>query len=172
MAIEAAVTVRLIFRLPYRQTTGFLQSITKLMGDDLKVPDYSTLSRRFKKLCIQLNKPSMHKSGTHIIIDGSGLSVHAAKETYKINGKSLEKRGYRRIHVAINEHQEITACELTTIHGNEKKQVPKLLRKIRDHCEYFLADKNYDGQSVYKPIEKYRPTQYVRPVKQDTLGPR
>jgi len=167
MAIEAAAMVRLVFRLPYRQTVGFMQSITKLMGVDLRMPDFSTLSRRIQSLNIVLNKLSQHKAGTHIIIDGSGLSVHGAKEIFQFKTKEMEKRGYRRLHLAINEHQEITACELTTLHGNEVKQVPKLLRKIKDHCKVIMADKNYDAKSVYKAIEKYRPTHFIRPVKRD-----
>ena len=167
LAIEAAALIRLVFHLPYRQTTGFMGSILKLMDLKLKIPNFSTLSRRIKSLHVRLNKPTMHKAGTHIIIDGSGLSVYGAKEFFDIKGKELEKRGYRRLHLAINEHQEITACELTSLHGSETKQVSKLLRKIHDHCEVILADKNYDAGRVYKAIEKYRPTRYVRPVKQD-----
>ena len=167
VAIETMALVRLVFRLPYRQTVGFIQSIMEIMNINLRIPDFSTLSRRIKSLNARLSKPTTHKAGTHIIIDGSGLSVHGTKEMFQTNEKQLEKRGYRRLHLAINEHQEITACELTTLHGNEKKQVPKLLRKIHDHCETVLADKNYDAQSVYNAIEKYRPTRYIRPVKHD-----
>jgi len=168
LAIEAASLVRLVFHLPYRQTTGFMASISKLMGVDLRIPDFSTLSRRMKTLNIRLSLPSEHKSGTTIIIDGSGLSVHGAKEAFGADEKSLEKRGYRRIHLAINEHQEITACELTTLHGNEKKEFKNLLKRINDHCNTILADKNYDAKSVYEAIKKHRPTDFVRPVKRDT----
>lgn len=170
VAIEAAALIRLVFRLPYRQTTGFMQSILKLMKLDLKIPDFSTLSRRIKHLNIRLSKPTSHKAGTHIIIDGSGLSVHGAKEIFDVKGEALVKRGFRRLHLAINEHQEITACELTTLHGDETKQVSTLLKRIHDHCEFFMADKNYDTQRVYKAIEKYRPTRFIRPVKQDVYS--
>jgi len=113
----------------------------------------------------------MHKGGTHIIIDSSGLSVHGAKEIFDAQGgKPIEKRGYRRLHIAINEYQEITACELTTLHGDETKQVSKLLKKIHDHCEFILADKNYDTQRVYHAIKKFRPTRFIKPVKRDTYS--
>ena len=168
--IEALALIRLIFRLPLRQTTGFMQSILKLMGLELRIPDFSTVSRRMSQLKVRLNKPTTHKSGTHIIIDGSGLSVHGAKETFDIKGEEQEKRGYRRIHLAINEHQEITACELTTLHEDETKQVTKLLRKIHDHCEVVMADKNYDTQRVYNAIKKYRPTRYIKPVTSDNYS--
>ncbi len=103
----------------------------------------SRLSRRMKQLTVRLSSLATHQAGTHIIIDGSGLSTHGVDEFRQLKNRSTRIKGYRRIHLAINEHQEITACELTTSRGNEKKQVPKLLRSIRDHCECILADKNY-----------------------------
>ena len=48
LAIEICLTLRVVFRLPLRQTQGFVRSIAKLMGIDLAVPDFSTLSRRGK----------------------------------------------------------------------------------------------------------------------------
>jgi hypothetical protein len=46
IAIEAALTLRLVFHLALRQAEGFLGSILKLMGLDLPCPDHTTLSRR------------------------------------------------------------------------------------------------------------------------------
>ena len=74
-AIQTAGIVRLVFHLAYRQAEGFMRSIIKLMGIDLSVPNYTTLSRRLRNLSVRL-RPINHRQGTHIIIDGSGLSVH------------------------------------------------------------------------------------------------
>ena len=46
LAIETALTLRLLFKLPLRQTEGFLTSIFRLMNVALNVPDHTTLSRR------------------------------------------------------------------------------------------------------------------------------
>ena len=46
LAIETALTLRLLFKLPLRQTEGFLKSIFSLMNIGLNVPDHSTLSCR------------------------------------------------------------------------------------------------------------------------------
>ena len=46
LAIETALTLRLLFHLPLRQTEGFLVSIFGIVGLDLSVPDHTTLSRR------------------------------------------------------------------------------------------------------------------------------
>ncbi len=50
VAIEAALTIRMVFHLPLRQTEGFLRSLANLLEVDLPIPDHTTLSRRLKKL--------------------------------------------------------------------------------------------------------------------------
>jgi hypothetical protein len=45
-AIQACLTLKVLFGLPLRQTTGFVASLLKLVGLDWSVPDYSTLCRR------------------------------------------------------------------------------------------------------------------------------
>ena len=44
--MEWMLTMRVLLRLPLRQTQGFIQSLLGLMRLALAVPDYSTLSRR------------------------------------------------------------------------------------------------------------------------------
>ena len=46
LAIETALTLRLLFHLPLRQAEGCLTSRFHLMGLDLRSPDHTTLSRR------------------------------------------------------------------------------------------------------------------------------
>ena len=56
LAIESAMLVRAMYKLPLRQTIGFLESIFSKLGLDLDVPHYSTLSRRGKNLKIKPHK--------------------------------------------------------------------------------------------------------------------
>ncbi len=46
LTIETCLTLRTAYRLGLRQTQGLMGSIGTLMGLDIRVPDYSTLSRR------------------------------------------------------------------------------------------------------------------------------
>ena len=46
MAIETGLVVRMVYKLAYRQTEGFLHSIASLLGLGIEIPDYSTLCRR------------------------------------------------------------------------------------------------------------------------------
>ena len=44
LAIEAALTLRLLYHLPLRQAEGFLHALFGMMRLDLSAPDYTTLS--------------------------------------------------------------------------------------------------------------------------------
>ena len=46
LAIETALTIRLVFHQPLRQTEGLLRSIADVLGVDIAIPDHTTLSRR------------------------------------------------------------------------------------------------------------------------------
>ena len=50
LAIETALTLRIIYHLPLRQAEGFLHSLFAIMRLDLSAPDYTTLSRRGQHL--------------------------------------------------------------------------------------------------------------------------
>ena len=53
-AIQACLTLKVLFGMPLRQTTGFVQSLLRLVDLDWAVPDYSTLCRRQKSLKVSL----------------------------------------------------------------------------------------------------------------------
>ena len=74
LAIETALTLRLIFHLPLRQTEGFLTSIFWMLGLDLSVPDHTTLSRRGQPLHLTLRHVPAG-AGMHLIVDSTGLSI-------------------------------------------------------------------------------------------------
>jgi hypothetical protein len=52
LAIETAHTLRLVYKQPLRQTEGLLTSIIELLNLDLPIPDYTTLSRRAKRIVV------------------------------------------------------------------------------------------------------------------------
>jgi len=76
IAIGAALTVRVVFHLPLRQTEGFLRSLAQLLELDLPIPDHTTLSRRLKELGdiqflrLPTDRPIL------VLIDSTGLRIH------------------------------------------------------------------------------------------------
>jgi hypothetical protein len=49
--IQTCLTMKVLFGMALRQTTGFVESLLQLIGLDWDVPDFSTLSR---ELCLIL----------------------------------------------------------------------------------------------------------------------
>jgi len=45
LAIEMCLTLRMVFRQALRQTQGLMRSNSKLMGVDITVPHFTTMSR-------------------------------------------------------------------------------------------------------------------------------
>jgi hypothetical protein len=73
-AIETALILRLVFKLPLRQAEGFLRSVLLSMGVDLEAPDQTTLSRRSQRLDVPLHLVPI-KGPIHLIVDSTGLSI-------------------------------------------------------------------------------------------------
>ena len=74
IAIEAALTIRMIFHLPLRQTEGFLGSLARMLEIDLPIPYHTSLSRRLKKLSEILPfRSAGNDRPIHLLIDSTGL---------------------------------------------------------------------------------------------------
>lgn len=97
-SIRAALTLRLVFRLPLRQTEGFLRSILALMGADLDVPDHTTLSRRSQYLDLESDRIPAH-GPVHLIVDGTALSIVGEGEWAAAKHGKRGKRGWKKLHV-------------------------------------------------------------------------
>ena len=66
LAITTTLTLRLVFRLPLRQAEGFLRSVlifNGLMDVDLEAPDHTTLSRRSRRLDVELHRVPVNHPG-------------------------------------------------------------------------------------------------------------
>jgi len=53
-AIQTCLSMRVLFGMALRQTTGVVESLLRLVGLDWSVPDFSTLSRRQKILAVNI----------------------------------------------------------------------------------------------------------------------
>ena len=102
VAIETALTLRAIYHLALRQTEGFVESILRLMGVGLPVPDHTTLSRRQGTLAVVLpTRPA--KEPIHLVVDSSGLKVYGEGEWKVRQHGWAVRRTWRKLHLGINE---------------------------------------------------------------------
>ncbi len=71
-AIETALMLKAVFKLPLRALEGFINSLFELMNVPLQSPDYSCISKRAKTVEIKYRLPS-HGPVAHLVIDATGL---------------------------------------------------------------------------------------------------
>src|SRR4028118_1571566 len=78
-AIQTCLTIKVLFGMALRQTTGFVESLLRLIGLNWAVPDFSTLSRRQKTLKVDI--PCRGSGGPlHLLIDSTGIKVEGEGE--------------------------------------------------------------------------------------------
>lgn len=155
VAIRTALMLRQVFSLPLRQTEGFMKSLCQLMGLTIPVMDYSTLSKRSDNLTfIELAKEV--KSGSHIIVDSTGLKVYGQDEWHQEKHNVTPRRTWRKLHLGVDEHHHIVAVDLTLNDVGDTTALPDLLAQGGEDVETFLGDGAYDGEPSYTAIlERY-----------------
>jgi hypothetical protein len=149
-AIQACLTLKVLFGLPLRQTTGFVESLLKLVGLDWSVPDFSTLCRRQKTLSVAI--PYKGSAGPlHLLVDSTGIKAEGEGEW---NGGS-KRRLWRKIHIGIDEETlEIRAIEVTSSSIGDAPMLPDLLNQIAPDqlLGSVTADGAYDTRKCHDAI--------------------
>jgi hypothetical protein len=72
MAISVCLTLGMVFKQPLRQTQGLVGSLARLMGLDVPVPDFSTLSRRGAGLSIPEKSKGQRAGPIELGVDSKG----------------------------------------------------------------------------------------------------
>jgi hypothetical protein len=148
--IESALTLRQLFNLPLRATEGLLGSLIMLLGLKSEVPDYTTLSKRGKKLEIDLDyRPS--KGARHVLIDSTGVQVIGEGEWKVLNHGKAKHQLWRKLHIAIDAKSlDILAAEMTESVRLDGNTLPKLIKGIPDVIEQMTGDGAYDKKNCYQ----------------------
>jgi Transposase DDE domain len=160
-AIEAILMIKVVYRLPLRQTVGFIQSIFEQSGIDLSVPDYTTLSRRAQKLDIVLNKSA--KDITDLILDSTGVKVYGEGE-WKVRKHGWSyRRTWKKIHIAIDSLGEIRAVVVTDSDTHDSTPVDEILSQETAEITDFYGDGAYDSYEIYQSLKTRGVTGYHIP---------
>ena len=161
------LTMRVLLRLPLRQTQGFIQSLLELMGLVLAVPDYSTLSRRQGALAVGLPKkqPDRPASPMHLVVDSTGLKVYGEGEWKVRQHGWTKRRTWRKLHVGVNEATgEVVAQTLTSHRIDDASQVSALLTQVEETVEAVGGDGAYDKQKVFDALATPPSGPPIRPI--------
>ena len=142
-AIQTCLTMKVLFDMALRQTTGFVESLLRLIGLDWAVPDFSTLFRRQKTLKVSI--PYRSSDGPlHLLVDSTGIKVEGEGEWNARKHGGAKRRIWRKVHIGIDEKSlEIRAAEFTTSDIGDAPTLPELLDQIPPEQE--IASVTADG---------------------------
>ena len=88
-AIQFCLTIKVLFKLPLRQTTGMVASLLKMANLDWTVPDCSTLCRRQKTLAVQIAYRRAD-GPLNLLVDSTGINFLGDGE-WPIAGKTIPR---------------------------------------------------------------------------------
>src|SRR3954469_20815489 len=163
-------TSRAVFRLALRQTEGLIGSVLQLLGLDLPVPDFSTLSRRAQTL--ELPAQTRATGGPiHLLVDSSGLKLGGPGEWLVEKHGTRKRRSWRKLHIGFDAVTgRIVASILTDRDVDDASQVGPLLDQLTDPVELFMGDGGYDRTGVYTaPDERHPAAVIVVPPRADAV---
>jgi len=155
-AIETAVLIRQVFHLALRQTEGFMNSIARIMGAAIAIPDFSSISKRSIELPRHVLSKAL-ESGSLVIVDSTGLKVYGKDEWHQEKHGVPARRTWRKLHLVVDENHQILACELTTPEVGDPTAVSDLLDQIETPFEVFMGDGAYDGEPVSQAVVTQQP---------------
>ena len=123
-AVQNCLTMKVLFGMALRQTTGFVESFLSLIGLDWDVPDFSTLSRRQKALVV--NIPHRGSQGPlHLLIDRTGIKVEGEGEWNARKHGGAKSRVWRKVHLGIDQEAlEVRAVEVTSSDIGDAPMLP------------------------------------------------
>ncbi len=173
LAVRTALTLRVVFSLPLRQTEGFLDSLLRLMGLNLKAPDHTTLSRRNQIVAV----PPLTRSydgPIDLIVDSTGLKIlgcgewnaHKHKASKKrrdwrklhIGGRPKRAAGTTPPHIGVDAEGFIVAAELTASSRDDASTLPALLDRQSNGSPLrrsFMPQRTAPGRSVTRLLRGF-----------------
>ena len=157
-AIQFCLSVKVLFKLPLRQTAGMVASLLQLAGLDWPDPDYSTLCRRQKTLRVQI--PCRRAEGPlKLLVDSTVIKFLGDGEWQARKHGVQGRRQWRKVHLAMDTAtSDIRAVEFTPSREGDSPVLPGLLDQIPDDEDIgtVTADGAYDTRSCHSAIIRTR----------------
>src|ERR671923_1357241 len=143
--------MRVYFHLPYRQTEGV---VTAHAGNKVpSIPNYSTISRRINNQDIRISE----HVGNDIVIALDSTGIKVANRGEWIRHKWHVRRGYLKIHVAVDiKNKKIISLEVTSEEVHDGKMLKKLVDNASENNNVngMLADGMYDSNKNFRYLSK------------------
>src|SRR6476646_3453090 len=146
--------MRVYFHLPYRQAEGVVMAYA---GNKVpSIPNYSTINRRVNTQDIIINERHETDDDDIVIaLDSTGIKV--ANRGEWIRHKWHVRRGYLKIHVAVNiKNKKIISLEVTSEEVHDGMMLRKLIdnASANNNVKGALADGMYDSNKNFRYLSK------------------
>lgn len=162
-AIVCLLTLRAVLCLPLRATEGLARSLMTLLGVEVDVPDYTTLSRRGKTLRVDLPVSARQGSLT-LVIDSTGLKVYGEGEWKARKHGYSKRRTWRKLHLSVNlDTLEIEAVNLTGAGGGDARAGCEMIETIEQEITCVIGDGAYDTHQFYDTCEQQAIAEVIVP---------
>ena len=153
-AVQFCLSIKILFKLPLRQTAGMVASLLRLAGLDWPVPDFSILCRRQKTLAVQI--PYRRADGPlNLLVDSTGIKFLGDGEWQARKHGVQGRRQWRKVHLAMDPAtSDIRAVEFTPSRDGDSPVLPDLLGQIPEDelIGTVTADGAYDTRRCHKAI--------------------
>ena len=163
-SIMTALTLRLVFRLPLRQTEGFLRSVLSVMQMDLDARDHTTLSRRGQQLNLALGRIPA-QGPLHLVVDSTGLSVVGEGKWAAVKHGRSGRRGWKKLHLGVDRSGVIRAQTITESTVDDATAGSSLIEHVNGDVASVTADAAYDTIAFYTAAGARGATVVVPPSK-------
>lgn len=155
LAILTVLMLKEVYHLGLRQAEGFATSLMKMLDLKLKVPDYSVLCRRRKRLSVSLGATPKTGEPMHMLVDSTGVKIYGEGEWKTRQHGISKRRTWRKIHLGIDpaSHQ-IVAATVTTNNVSDGCVLEDLLDQVEEPIDRVIADGAYDTRKCHEAIAR------------------
>jgi hypothetical protein len=152
LAITVLLTLKAIYHLTLRSTEGFATSVFALLGVRLRVPDFSTLSRRERTLDVALPVRPV-TAPLSWVIDSTGLKIYGEGE-WKVRQHGWTRhRRWLRLHLAVDAATgELRSLGASTNDVSDPEMLPSMLAAERAPLRQVTGDGIYDQWSCWDAV--------------------
>lgn len=141
-----------VYKQPLRQAEDFLSSLFDINGINLKVPCYTTISRRKQTLNVRNKLRKWNKQENIVFaIDGSGLKCCGEKEWRQTQQRRVRRRKFTKIHVGVDvKSRYVLFSKSTQSNVSAISVLSEALNEVECEIHALLADGGYDSKNSYK----------------------
>lgn len=174
-AIQFCLTIKVLLKLPLRQTTGMMASLLKLAKLDWAVPDDTALCLRQKTLVVQIHYRRAD-GPLNLLVDSTSIKILGDGEWQAQKHGVQGLRQWRKVHLAMDTTTpDIRAVEVTPSSDGDSPVLPELLDQIPEGGEIgtVTADDAYGTRRCHSAIIDRQATPVIpirkngRPRKED-----